>query len=371
LAAQLGRLYWFHGDTERAAERVETGLEIAETLWLPEVVAEALVTKGIVADTRGRTEESLALLKHGLDVARDHDIPSAATRAYFNLGDTLARRDRYDEALDTFRSGIALARRIGDRSWEASARGQVSYLLAMTGAWAEAAEEVRALVEEAASFDLGYYATLLGVVPELLVPRGSVDEARSLLERFARFEASDDVQERCGYAAAQAALLQAEGSYAAALDAAERAIAGLPMIGAASEPVKVGLVEAFEATLALEDLERAREVLARIDGLRPRERTPYLQAQSARFRARLSALQGGSDGVEQQFKTAEQIFREHGIPFWLALTQLEHAEWLREQGRTGEVEPLAAEARAIFERLEATPWVDRASRLGAAAGVPA
>jgi class 3 adenylate cyclase/tetratricopeptide (TPR) repeat protein len=365
LAAQLGRLYWFRGDTERAAERVEVGLEIAETLWLPEVVAEALVTKGIVADTRGRTEESLALLKHGLDVARENDIPSAATRAYFNLGDTLARRDRYEEALDTFRAGIALARRIGDVSWQASARGEVSYLLAMTGAWAEALEEVRALVGEAESIDVGYYVTLLNVVPELLVPLGYLDEAKAMLGRFTRFESSDDVQERCGYAAAQAAILQAEGNHAAALEAAERAIAGLPMIGAASEPVKVGLVESLEAALALSDLEGAEHVLARINALRPRERTPYLQAHAARFRARLSAMQGEVDGVEQQFKSAEQIFREYGIPFWLAVAELEHAEWLEEAGRNGEAGPLAAEARETFERLEATPWIERASRLGA------
>jgi hypothetical protein len=44
---------------------------------------------------------------------------------------------------------------------------------------------------------------------------------------------------------------------------------------------------------------------------------------------------------------------------------LEHAEWLDERGRNGEAGPLAAEAREIFERLEATPWVERASRLGA------
>ena len=364
LAAQLGRLYWFRGDTERAAERVETGLEIAETLWLPEVVAEALVTKGIVADTRGRTEESLALLKHGLDVARDYDIPSAATRAYFNLGDTLARRDRYEEALDTFRSGIALARRIGDASWEASARGEVSYLLAMTGAWVEAVEEVRALVGEVESIDIGYYVTLLGVVPELLVPRGSLDEARALLERFGRFESSDDVQERCGYAAGQAAILQAEGSHEAALEAAERAIAGLPMIGAASEPVKAGLVAALESALALGNTDQAEQVLARIDALRPRERTPYLQAQSARFRARMGAPAGDGGSVEQAFKTASAIFLEYGIPFWRAVTELEHAEWLGEQGRSEEAEPLAAAAHAIFERLEATPWIERAERLG-------
>ncbi|HEY2939468.1 MAG TPA: adenylate/guanylate cyclase domain-containing protein, partial [Gaiellaceae bacterium] len=95
LAAQLGRLYWFHGDVARAAERVESALEIAETLWLPEIVAQALITKGIVADTLSRSEESIALLKHALELALENDLPWAALRAHTNLGDTLARRERF------------------------------------------------------------------------------------------------------------------------------------------------------------------------------------------------------------------------------------------------------------------------------------
>lgn len=50
--------------------------------------------------------------------------------------------------------------------------------------------------------------------------------------------------------------------------------------------------------------------------------------------------------------------------FWLALTQLEHAEWLVQQGRADEAEPLVVEAREVFERLEATPWIERADRVG-------
>jgi hypothetical protein len=49
------------------------------------------------------------------------------------------------------------------------------------------------------------------------------------------------------------------------------------------------------------------------------------------------------------------------------VTHLEHAEWLDGQGRSEEAEPLLAEARETFERLEATPWLERA-RQGARAG---
>ena len=64
---------------------------------------------------------------------------------------------------------------------------------------------------------------------------------------------------------------------------------------------------------------------------------------------------------------AAGIFREFGLPFWLAVTQLEHGEWLVEQGRAQEAEPLLGEARETFERLEAKPWLERVVAVGSRA----
>ncbi|MFN8232399.1 MAG: hypothetical protein U0V56_02580 [Actinomycetota bacterium] len=47
------------------------------------------------------------------------------------------------------------------------------------------------------------------------------------------------------------------------------------------------------------------------------------------------------------------------LPFWMGVTLLEHGEWLMGQGRPHDAEPLLDEARGIFERLRATPWIDR------------
>lgn len=45
VAAELGRLHYFKGEMEIAAERVDAALEIAEGLGLPEVTSQALNTK--------------------------------------------------------------------------------------------------------------------------------------------------------------------------------------------------------------------------------------------------------------------------------------------------------------------------------------
>jgi hypothetical protein len=50
----------------------------------------------------------------------------------------------------------------------------------------------------------------------------------------------------------------------------------------------------------------------------------------------------------------------------MAVTELEHGEWLVAQGRAAEAEPLFAEAGEIFERLEARPSLERLARAGGA-----
>ena len=43
----------------------------------------------------------------------------------------------------------------------------------------------------------------------------------------------------------------------------------------------------------------------------------------------------------------------------MAVTLLEHGEWLMEQNRGNEAEPLFSEAGQVFERLKAVPWLER------------
>src|SRR5206468_5245548 len=73
LAAQLGRFRVFTGGMDRAGEPLEVALEIAEAQWLPEVISQAMDTKALLLDARGRHEESLALMTHSPRVALDND----------------------------------------------------------------------------------------------------------------------------------------------------------------------------------------------------------------------------------------------------------------------------------------------------------
>ena len=159
-------------------------------------------------------------------------------------------------------------------------------------------------------------------------------------------------------------MLRAEGKPHEALDRAESAFAGRHELSISFLSVKVGLVEGLEAAFALGDTKKVHELVARIEALRPGERPRLLEAHAHRFRAKLS----GEDG---EFRAATALFRELALTFWLAVTLLEHGELLAGQGRAADAESLLAEARVIFERLEAAPWIERASRISGATRVPA
>jgi class 3 adenylate cyclase/tetratricopeptide (TPR) repeat protein len=359
LAAELGRLHFFKGEIGLATERIDTAIEIAESLWLPEVLSQALNTQGVIASFNGRSEQSVALLKHALELALEHDLTRAALRAYNNLGDQLDRRDRYEEAIELHRRGLALARKAGDRIMEWRLIGELGYCLLRTGDWAESV----ALAGEVPEDQIMYALSVANTLVEIAAARGDSEAARKVLSRMSDLKDSADIQDRSTYAVLCALVLRSEGRFEEALAASEEALASLQVFGGGvSADAKIALCEGLESALVLRRFETVEELLARIDAIPPGKRPPSLRAQAARFRARLGAAQGEDDGVEQGFKTAGAMFREHGLTFQLAITQLEYGEWLAEQGRADDAGALLAEASQIFERLEATPWLERAGR---------
>jgi hypothetical protein len=126
-----------------------------------------------------------------------------------------------------------------------------------------------------------------------------------------------------------------------------------------------------EAALDLDDTAKAEEFLGIVQGARPGQVTPILRAQTARLAARLAARRGDPESAESGFLAAEQGFRRIGVPFELAVALLEHGEWLVSQGRPGEAVPFLDEGRAIFEGLQAKPWLGRLGRVSGMEGVPA
>src|SRR5205823_9052737 len=134
-------------------------------------------------------------------------------------------------------------------------------------------------------------------------------------------------------------------------------------MGISIEYVKEAFAIALEAALEVGDIDRAETLIATVEALPPGGYPQMIRAQSARFRAQLAARRDDPAEAERLFKGATGLFRELAVPFYQAVTELESSEWLAAEGRSEEAEPLLAEAREIFERLEAKPWLERLTQL--------
>jgi hypothetical protein len=216
----------------------------------------------------------------------------------------------------------------------------------MLGRW----DEVLAVRDEFTQEQIdagGVVLSLLQAALEVYVHRGELDKARRLFGQFARLEDSTNVQDRGTYLAVTAALRRGEGRLEDALAAGSETIEVASTLGASFQGVKHGVLDALEAASALGNAAKVEELLAFIDDLSAGARPPYLDAHARRVRARLARDAEG-------FQEAARRFRELETPFWLAVTLLEHAELSGDEASLGE-------AREIFERLEATPWLERAA----------
>jgi class 3 adenylate cyclase/tetratricopeptide (TPR) repeat protein len=362
LTAQVARFRLFTGETDVALDRVETALELAETLGLPEVLSQAINTKSTILSNLGRDGEAGALVRYALDLALEHDIPSAALRGYNNVADLAARNDRYEQAAAEYRDGLALARRVGSRQQEWMFLGQ-TYPLYMLGRWDEALAQAAEVPPEGFSQTRFPYVCLLGNSVSIHAHRGELDAAAEMAGRYTVLRDSADLTERASYAWPEAMLHLAGGRPAEALRVASGAWDARDAAGFTSESLKEAFPIMVEAAIALGEVGRAEELVESVTSMRRGHLPQSVRAQTMRFRARLAAGAGDGERAERLYRGAAALMRELATPFPMAVVMLEHAEWLAEQGRSGDAGVLIAEACEVFERLGAAPWLERAAAL--------
>ena len=169
------------------------------------------------------------------------------------------------------------------------------------------------------------------------------------------------------FKAVEAEVLLGEGNAREALGAANEAIAVRAELVGGLAQLAGCLAWGLDAAFVLGDDAKVDELLALVEGLPPGDSTPSLRAIGARFSARRAALKGDEETAAAGFAAAARIFREIEMPFELAVVLLEHAEWLTGTDGSEDVGPLVREAGEIFERLRATPYVERLRRLPVAA----
>jgi hypothetical protein len=200
-------------------------------------------------------------------------------------------------------------------------------------------------------------------LPIVHIARGDLEAARRAAAVFPDASSSDDVQESAAWWAGSAALSLAAGDPRGATDAAVRALNSREEIGLGSEAAKEALVIALESASQLGNDNETDRIIGIVDAT-PRGKLPqYVQAHTMRFRARLAERRGDLASAEELLKGAAGLFRELEVPFWTAVAEVELAERLSAWGRADEATPIVSDARAVFDRLKATPWLERADQI--------
>ena len=361
LAVTLGRPLFFAGRLDDAMARTELALEIAESLLLPEVLSQGLNTKALILAARGRHAEAELLMRHALEVALAGELSGPALRAYRNLAGILSNRDRIREGLELALRGVELGRKIGDRGVDGALREWVRGNMLLLGQWDEVFAEERELDIEDEQI-LAWHRFLL-VGP--LVWRGELEEAERRVEAIRPHVDIRELQQVANFRIAEAELLLASGRASEAHAVAEGVVEmHAELVGGTSQgAVKQALAVALESALTIGNEEKVDELLGLVERIPPGQITPSVRALGARFAARRAVLRRDSETASAGFLAAARIFREIETPFELALVLLEHAEWLAGDGQMDEVEGLAAEARELFDRLRAIPYLERLASL--------
>jgi class 3 adenylate cyclase/tetratricopeptide (TPR) repeat protein len=353
LGSAKSALAFMRGDLELALAEADAALQIADGRRLGSVLAMALITKANALAELGRPTESTALLTHAVKLAVEQDLSDVVGRAYYNLADNVMAQGRFAEAEEMLTRGLERARRRGDRPDERRLLAQRLIALTALGRWDELLSDANQLVAHADDI----WSAQTGVtMPVVLAARGDASGLEALRRQLIAGGWSAVAH---AHSVARAVIeRETTGGREAVAEACEAARELLH--GGTSEMPPV-FAEAIDCAFAAGDMARVEELLATVDGLKPAQLIPLLDAEATRARARLAAYRGELETADELFRRAIGLFRELDTPFFLARAQLEYTELLARSGRDGGT--LRQEPLAVFEALAATPWLERARAL--------
>ena len=348
LAAQLGRLAGMIGDEKRGHAALERAIDISETLELPEVLSNALNTKGLwmLAFTH-RREEARSLLLGALRVALAHDQPQAAMRAYFNLSFEREGVDDHSHEYDA--TGLALAERVGDQQWKRSFLLHTSHAANERGDWDEALRISRESQESPGAETDVFARSIMLTRAVVLARRGATGPAREALEAAGFDESISDEQNRAMLWWARAEVLAGESRYGEAAAAAHHGSAAAATLWIGHPAVKASIMIESWCALRAGDRATGAEMLERLE----QEPLGGLSPRLVAHRALLRAMLADESGAAELYAAAIPLARSAGSPWHLAIA-------LSEQAAAGvDRDESLAEVRAILGRLGAAAAIDR------------
>jgi class 3 adenylate cyclase/tetratricopeptide (TPR) repeat protein len=334
------------GDTSDAIELADRALAIAERLELMDVLADGFNNKGASLSYVGRPREAVALMEAAVQSAIGGGFLLAELRARNNLA-SVSWELSPKRSLALMIEAHERAEHVGHRGNADWTLGQVGYGLYFAARdWDAvlqmAAERIGAGTGDAAE------TQIVGSTGLILVARGEPsDDVLARAEHLSGLLSDPNAIAFVHYMRADRALLAGElqVSYDETLAAAQFAIQRTSFLALALRPA-----------LWMAKLDLVRHVMHQFD-LQPDSLTPVNAAYRTEGQAGIAALEGRRSDAVAAYHAAISRFRELDYEFEAARAALDAVILL------GPDEPRLqqdlADARAVFVRVGAAPYLDR------------
>jgi ATP/maltotriose-dependent transcriptional regulator MalT len=353
LAFHEGYVSHRQGDTARARELATFAAELGRRFDVPDLEMLGLALEGAALVACAQVEEGMRLLDEATLAALEDDatIPiSSAWASCFLVSACTAVLD-FDRAFEWCDRIAAFADRYGSRYMLAFCRAEYGAVDLWRGRWSEAERMLEASLEDFAASRPPWVGAPLVLLAELKRRRGSVDEARALLDRAG---SSGGVQLCRGRLALD------DGEAQQAADLAERLLRQLPAARTLDRLPALELL--VHARIANGDLGQASVALAALRDTARDVGTEPLRAVADRADGMLAAAWGEHDRARTLLEDAVDWFERAGAPYEAARARIELATSLAALGR-GDAERQASTAAETFARLGAATDAARARHL--------
>src|ERR687898_237532 len=354
LLEQAGRLGLPAGRPAEARAQIERAIALFEQAAETGQAARAGAALADIEVVEGRLEQAAARLESALPALEQAGPSAELASTLAQLGRMHALRGEVDAALGTLEQALRLAEKLGLEEVLVQALTSKSVGLIYQGRFAESRVLLEGVVERARLGEL--HNAWFRAAGNLAVLLQDSDRHLEVLELCDELEAqARQLGDREQLALARLGtipslfLLGRWGQALARADEAEQL--------QASEWARSALVELVAVRCEQGELAAAEDLLRQHEFGRDAEQ-PEVVSFFTGLEARLHRAQ---DRPAEALAAA--LCREFGFVFYLAVAQLEHAEWLTAQGRGDEAQPLLGETRKTFEQLQATPWLERAAQV--------
>jgi DNA-binding CsgD family transcriptional regulator len=361
-------------DVPRALAHAQAALTAAETGGDPVVLSQALTAHGLIAGFLG-DPSAVPAMERALAMEQASLSLRVLRHPTYLLAIVLLYQDRFDEARTLFEVVWERARQRGDENAIAWIAFHLSTLELLVGEWSAAgrwAEEGYEAALQTGQAPLR--AVLLAARALLDAHLGRADEAR---QRAAEALA---IGERTGIGIAWTTARWAAGLLELSLGAPEEALEHFGALaestiatGTAEPGVMRFVPDQVEALIGAGRLGEAETLLDRHEALAAALDRPSPLAACSRCRALLLAERGD---LADALTSVERAIAQHDRltqPFERARTLLAKGTLLRRSRQKGEARTTLQEATAIFERLDAALWTEKARaearRIGGRAAV--